>query len=186
MHINRSLLWQKNTKTLTVSFRTVTKLMRKFFLDSKSVNNLFKSDFVTRLSTPASSITYVSLGGPSLITSNSEANALPLGKSGLKLSARVIARAASPCWACESQLVGVGKDELSDWGWCFLRLQVMDLVTKREFDDLGWIEEEEERVFGQEGLGLKRGERERGERMVSMEESNQGGSQMVKHEGDGE
>lgn len=90
------------------------------------------------------------------------------------MSARAIARAASPCWACESQLVGVGKDELSDCGWCFLRLQVMGLVRKREFD-LGWTEEEE-RVFGKEGLGLKRGERERGERMVSMEESsNQGG-----------
>lgn len=50
----------------------------------------------------------------------------------------------------------------------------MGLVRKREFD-LGWTEEEE-RVFGKEGLGLKRGERERGERMVSMEESsNQGG-----------
>ena len=105
---------KKPRKTLTVSFRTVMKLMRKFFLDSKSVNNLFKSDFVNRLSTPASSTTYDSLGGPSLITSNSEANALPPGKSGLKLSARVIARAASPCWACESQLVGFGKDEVSD------------------------------------------------------------------------
>lgn len=86
-------------RTLTVSFRTVMKLMCKFFLDSKSDNNLFKSDFVTRLSTPASSTTYDSLGGPSLRISNSEANALPLGKSGLKLSARVRARAASPCWA---------------------------------------------------------------------------------------
>ena len=46
----------------------------------------------------------------------------------------------------------------------------MVLVRKRGFD-LGWMEEEEERVFEQEGLGLKRGERERGERMVSMEES---------------
>jgi hypothetical protein len=63
----------------------------------------------------------------------------------------------------------------------------MVLVRKRGFD-LGWMEEEEEeRVFEQEDLGLKRGERERGERMVSMEEScNQGDSQMVKHEGEGE
>lgn len=43
----------------------------------------------------------------------------------------------------------------------------MFLVRKRELD-LGWIEEEE-RVFGQGGLELKTGERERGERMVSME-----------------
>lgn len=91
---------QRNeTKRLTVSFLTVMKLILKFFLDSKSDNSCFRSDLVNLLSTPASSTIYESFGGPSLTTSNSDASALPVCKSGLKLSAKVRARAARPCWA---------------------------------------------------------------------------------------
>lgn len=53
--------------------------------------------------------------------------------------------------------MGIGKDGFSDWSWCFLRLEVIGLVREREFD-LGW--REDRRVFGDEGLGLKRGDRE--------------------------
>lgn len=107
---------------LTVSLRTVMKLIRKFFLDSKSVNNLLRSDFVTRLRTPASSTTYDSLGGPSLTTSNSEALASPLGKMGEKLRAKDRARAANPCWMGDNQLLGIERDD-DFWGkeMCFLR-----------------------------------------------------------------
>lgn len=116
---------------LTVSLRTVMKLMWKFFLDSKSVNNRFKSDLVTRLSTPASSTTYDSFGGPSFRTSNSDPNADPLGITGQKLSARETAIAASPCCRWENQVLGT---EI-DWEICFLRLQLMGFV-------LSWTEGE--------------------------------------------
>lgn len=152
---------QKESKShyskLTVSFRTVMKSMRKFFLDSKSDNNRFKSDFVTLLSTPASSTTYDSCGGPSLSTSNSDANAELVGKSGQKLRAKDRARAASPWWACENQLFGSDRNGFADWEGCFLRLDVMGLVIKERELDLGWIEGEK-RAFEEEGLGLKRGE----------------------------
>lgn len=151
---------------LTVSFRTVMKLMRKFFLDSKSDNNRFKSDFVTLLRTPASSTTYDSFGGPSLRTSNSDANAEPVGKTGQKLRAKDRARAASPWWACDNQLFGSDNNGFADWEDCFLRLDVMGLVIKEKELDLGWLEGEK-MAFEEEGLRLTRGEGW-GQRMVSM------------------
>ena len=109
------------------------KLIRKFFLDSKSDNNLFKSDLVTLLRTPASSTTYVSFGGPSLSTSNSEANE---GKTGLKLSAKEIAKAAKPFCKLENKLVGVAKDLKGS----FLMEQEMGFEKYNEFDLLGlWV-----------------------------------------------
>lgn len=136
------------------------KLMWKPFLFSTSDNNAFKSDFVTLLSTPASSTTYESFGGPSFKTSNSDANAESEDTTGQKLRAKEIARAANPCWTWETQLLGTEKDSFSIWECCFLRLQQIGLV------DLGkW--ERERKGFEREVLGLKRGEKG-GERMVSM------------------
>ena len=120
---------------LTVSFRTVMKMMRKFFLESKSDNSRFKSDFVTLLSTPASSTTYDSCGGPSLRTSNSDANAELVGKTGQKLRAKDRARAARPWWACDNQLFGSDRNGFADSEGCFLRLDVTGLAIKeRELD----------------------------------------------------
>lgn len=99
---------------LTVSFRTVMKLMWKFFLDSKSDSSRFKSDFVTLLSTPASSTTYDSCGGPPLSTSNSDANAELAGSSGQKLSAKDRARAATPWWTWENQLFGSDRNDFAE------------------------------------------------------------------------
>lgn len=136
------------------------KLIWKPFLFSTSDNNAFKSDFVTLLSTPASSTTYESFGGPSFNTSNSDANAESEDTTGQKLRAKEIAIAANPCWTWETQLLGSEKDCFSVWECCFLRLQQIDLV------DLGkWGRER--KGFEREVLGLKRGEKG-GERMVSI------------------
>lgn len=129
------------------------KLICKFFLDSRSDKSRFRSDLVTRLSTPASSTTYVSVGGPSFSTSNSEAKAgdWTVGTTGQKFTAREIAAAARPCCKCVIQLLFC-LDRV--WGGVLLlRLQEMDLGR--------WWE----RHFEAVSLVLSRGVKE----MVSIE-----------------
>ena len=85
----------------------------------------------------------------------------------------------------ENQHVGIGKDGLGDWAWCFVRQEVIGLVSKNEFD-MGW-REEDKRVFGEEGLVLRRVDREWGGKNGFLwEEREQRGSQMLQHEEEGE
>lgn len=62
--------------------------------------------------------------------------------------------------------MGIDKDVLSDGTDCFLRLEVTGFVRRRDFE-LGWREGDKS-VLGEEGFGLKRGDSEGEERMVSM------------------
>lgn len=120
----------------------------KFFLDSRSDINLFRSDLVTRLRTPASSTTYVSVGGPSFRTSNSDASA---GSTGQKLIARERAAAARACWRHEMKLFwdGIGEESVG-----FFKEEEMG-------SDFGW------RGFERWGLGRpRRGVKEEGEEMI--------------------
>jgi hypothetical protein len=128
------------------------KLTCKFFRDSRSDRSRLRSDFVTRLNTPASSTTYDSVGGPSFSTSNSDANAgdWTVGTTGQKLTAREIAAAARPCCKCVIQVLFC-LDRVG--GVLLLRLQEMDLGR--------WWERDFEVV----SLRLSRGVKE----MVSIE-----------------
>lgn len=89
-------------------------------------------------------------------TSNSEANAGLSGRTGQKFSARVRARAASPCWAWEYQFLGPAKDSFFGSKSSLLTLHMVGLARKRvcDLERLG---------FGEMGV-----ESERQEKIVSI------------------
>lgn len=78
--------------------------------------------------------------------------------------ARESASAARPWCTWDIQLLGCGVE----WGGGLFRFEIVALVTRRE-GDLGW-KEGGRRVFEMGGFGLKRGQKEGGEKMVSIEE----------------